>query len=451
MSARKSNLDRRAFLNVCGGSALLSYWLRSAVARAQGAAKPKRLMVLHRPNGSIAENWLPNDAPGSILEPFSGVWPYAVALKGVDVRPSNGSRGGSHEAGLVTIMTGARLGSTIRTNDDFRSTAESLDQTLMKKSAVLGGAPVKSLQLGAHGSQDGGNEVPNCTMSYSGAAAPMYPTLAPDTVYKRLFGELMPGGTVTPGNTDALAKARANRRSVLDFVRWDLTRVRAQYPASFRPDLDAHEGAIREVERTLDATAAPAPGAMVTCKPTIEPGLKGGGDHNNMARVAAAQLKLVTAAFACDITRVVTFQWATGASSVNFGALGANNHHSTSHANSRKPLSAVDRWFSEKTAPFIQQLIDTPDVGGGKLIDNTLVWYINEVSEGWNHSFNDYPFVLFGGDGVGLRQRGRVVNVKDQGRTSNDVWSSFAPMFGVELSSFGTKSSGPIPGLFTGV
>ena len=85
---------RRSFLRVAGGSLVLSDWLRSAVARAEGGDGPKRLVVLHRPNGTIAEDWIRNGAPGPILQPFSDVWSYAVALKGVDVRPSNGSTGG---------------------------------------------------------------------------------------------------------------------------------------------------------------------------------------------------------------------------------------------------------------------------------------------------------------------------------------------------------------------
>jgi len=71
-----------------------------------------------------------------------------------------------------------------------------------------------------------------------------------------------------------------------------------------------------------------------------------------------------------------------------------------------------------------------------------LVWYLSEVSEGWNHSHTDYPFVLFGGDGVGLTDRGRVLDVTGQGKTANDVWSSVAERFGVTLDPFDTEHSG---------
>jgi hypothetical protein len=451
----RGSTGRRDFLRVAGGSAVLSHWLSGAVARAQGGGRPKRLLVLMRPNGSVAEDWIRGGQRGPIMEPFAPVWANTVAIKGVNVRPSNGKTGGSHEAGLVTIMTGAKLGATYRTNDDFRSTAESLDQTLAKASAVLGAAPVRSVQLGAHGRQDGGNEIPNVTMSYAGAAMPLYPTLDPADGYKRLFGDVMPGGTTAGGNQDALIRARRRRRSVLDFVKQDLARTRGQFPAGYRDELDQHEGAIREIERSLDigitpSGGAPAPAGMPAggcARPALEPGLVVGGDFMSVARVGALHLKILAAAFSCDVTRVATFQWATGASGVSFGPMGSTNHHSTSHRNTRPVLSVIDKWYSERTLPFIQQLIDTPDAGGGRLIDNTLVFYVNEVSEGWNHSFNDYPFLLFGGDGVGLKDRGRIVDVSGQNKTSNDIWTALAPVYGATLGPFGTMSGGTISGL----
>jgi len=442
-----STMHRRSLLQLSGGSALLAHWLKGSIARAEGALPPKRIMVLHRPNGTIDEEWIKNNGPGSILAPFAGVWNHAVAVRGVDVRPSNGSTGGSHEAGLVTIMTGANLGATYRTNDDYRSTAESLDQTLLKKAAILKGTRIGSIQAGAHGDQDGGNEIPNTTLSYAGAAQPMYPVLKPQEIYQRAFSTLMPGGT-SPESILALEKARRAKQSVLDFIAWDLERARKQFPTGMKGDLDSHAAAIRELETQLDSSLNAAKNNVATCTPPGSVAGDPGGDYNNMAKIADAHFRIILAAFRCDITRVVTFQWATGATRVPFGPLGTNNHHSTSHENNRGVLAKVDRWFSEKTAPFIQSLVDTPDLGGGKLIDNTLVWYVNEIAEGWNHSFNNYPFLFFGGDGVGLKSRGRVLDVSNKGHTSNDLWTAIAPVFGTTLGPFPTKTTSPVQGLF---
>jgi hypothetical protein len=337
--AREHGIGRRRFIELCAGSAALAHWLSSAIVRAQGASPVQRLMILHRPNGSIAEDWIRGGQPGPILEPFSKVWPYALALKGVDVKPAGNPPQG-HESGIVTLMTGAPLGETQRTNDDYRSTAQSLDQTLLDRSSVLAEAPIPSVQLAAHGSQDGGNEVPNTTLSYSGPAMPLYPSLRPDEVYRRIFGAaLMPGGA-SSANQQALAAARTRRRSVLDFVRGDLGRVRARFPAEARAELEAHEEAIRELERGLETDAEP-----ITCaSPMIEAALDGQtGDYLHMERVGAAQLKLVTGAFQCDLTRVVTFMWGTGASLVSFDPTTTTRPLTTTNGPSCPPSIAGSR------------------------------------------------------------------------------------------------------------
>ena len=51
---------------------------------------------------------------------------------------------------------------------------------------------------------------------------------------------------------DALAQARAKKKSVLDFLQSDLTRMSDRGPASQKPKLDAHADAIRQLERQLD-------------------------------------------------------------------------------------------------------------------------------------------------------------------------------------------------------
>lgn len=52
--------------------------------------------------------------------------------------------------------------------------------------------------------------------------------------------------------------------------------------------------------------------------------------------------------------------------------------------------------------------------------------------------------MLFGGDGVGLEARGRVLDVSGRGKTSNDVWSAIAPLFGASLTEFDTMHSTPV-------
>lgn len=48
----------RAMLGVAGRSSVLAYWLKTAIGRAQGEASPKRLVLVMRPNGTIAHGFL---------------------------------------------------------------------------------------------------------------------------------------------------------------------------------------------------------------------------------------------------------------------------------------------------------------------------------------------------------------------------------------------------------
>lgn len=325
---------RRWFLGVAGGSLALAHFLQRGIGRAQGTPVPKRLMILHRPNGTIREDWIRNGQRGPILEPFAPVWANAVALKGMDIRPGNNGAGADpHGKGTTTVMTGAHLSpKTPPGSDDGKwNTKESLDQIWSRDSDVLKGTPVPNIHIGANGVMEGLQEPQNRTLSFAGPEQPLYPVINPYDVYKRVFGDtILPGGDAD-AKAKALARLRLRRETALTLVKGDLARVKQQIPAAFRADLEAHE--------TADETS------------------------------------------------------------------------------------------------------------GGKLIDNTLVWYINECAVGWNHNQEDMPFVLFGGDGVGLKNRGRIADVS--GTTSNDVWLSMAPHFGMpQVTSFETDFTGPIPGLF---
>jgi hypothetical protein len=440
---------------VLSAGAGLGWWLHLSERSAEGAEAPKRLMLIQRPNGTIRSQWLPNGGGqgavlGSILQPFSGVFEHMVVMDGVNIVTSNGGNA-SHEGGMVTFMTGHPIGETRPpSSDDWKNTAPSLDQVFAASSTLLSDAPFASLQVAAHHQQDGAPEVANIALSYSGADVPLYPEIKPSLLYERLFGALMPGDPA--GNLEALEKARAKNKSVLDFVRSDLAKLRGIAPASERPKFDAHEAAIRDLEKALDELPA-------TCMPGTPP--TDPRETNWFTDVALAgqlQLAIVRTAFSCDLSRVVTFMWSPGASRIDFEELypgmGLVSHHSLSHydlsaSEWADPITAIDTWYSEHTAPFIQELATTTDVlGGGTLLDNTLVVYFSEVSQGDIHSFDNLPILLFGGSGVGLTG-GRFFDAG--GRSTNDLWLSIAPQFGMNMTELGDPEQyqGPISGLFT--
>ena len=148
-------LKRRNFLRglgVAGAAAGLGHWLLSSERRAEGAGSPIRLVLMQRPNGTIRPKWLPNGAGsgavlGPILEPFADLMPYMAVMDGLDIVTANGGLA-SHEGGLVTLTTGHPLGeSRPPSDDDWKNTAESMDQVLAKTSPLLDTAPVSYTHL----------------------------------------------------------------------------------------------------------------------------------------------------------------------------------------------------------------------------------------------------------------------------------------------------------------
>src|SRR5262245_27353048 len=105
---------RRSFLRSIGGAAALRWFLRSAEARAADGARPLRLLIIQRPNGTIPDEWLPrgkgdsldrldNLTLGKITAPFEPLKPHLVATQGLDIvaRDARTGKGGnpSHELG----------------------------------------------------------------------------------------------------------------------------------------------------------------------------------------------------------------------------------------------------------------------------------------------------------------------------------------------------------------
>src|SRR5690349_7343102 len=142
---------RRNFL---GSAAALgvTYWLRSAEAAAEGAAAPRRFLIIHHPVGTVTERWRCQGSEtdfklSPILAPFEALKPQMVILDGIDIVATG--VGGGHEQGTVTVMTGLRTKQLYPGNggDDPKAPGPSIDQRFLASSALLRGTPIASLQV----------------------------------------------------------------------------------------------------------------------------------------------------------------------------------------------------------------------------------------------------------------------------------------------------------------
>jgi hypothetical protein len=422
---------RRAFLASIGAAAGLKSWLLSAEAAAAGVT-PKRYMRIHRGVGTIYRNWFlaGMTAPAvetqwtatRILSKFDAVRSHMAVLQGIDIQKGVG---GHHESYSVVMTTGQTTKTLWPGNggDDPKPEGPSFDQEILRTTPAMKRA-IPSLQLSVDDRVEG-NEYSCRRLAYLGAGdAGIAPTNVPRTAYDQLRTQLSQGGQ-TQADWERL---KAEKKSVLDFVKSDLTRLKTLAPASERARIDAHADALRTIEnRFATPPASDACAANVTAPPATLSGIRQAdvtngigsakaGDDVRSAEVGAAHLDVVRAAFQCDLTRVVNFLWSPGTSCVGFGgfknvANAVRAHHDVSHTDGgntdgQEFLTRIEEFYAQHTAAFLLQLKNTPDPAdpnGGSLLDNTFVFYSSEEGEGLDHKPENVPIAIFGGKGVKVR------------------------------------------------
>jgi hypothetical protein len=521
---------RRSFLAASGASALLYPLLRNLEAQAQGAPAPLRFLIIHHPLGTTLDRWRPTATATTqtftlpeLSAPFEPLRQYMVLIDGVNIVCGNtGDK--THEGGLLAVMTGTpSLGRVANTQQDHASSSQSIDQLFLSRSPLLGGpaapatdrTPRGSLQLAADIRSDR-NEVSPRVLSYRPSLAsgtdlnarrqPMFPTTQPLTVYNDYFANIMTGTGGSGGGggsagADMAAALLAQRRSVLDFMRRDLTRMQTLVPADQKVKLDVYADSIRQLETTIIGTGMGGAGGSgtvtppsVCMKPAAPPLFTESGMTDPMAAggattrgvdqyvpgqptahphqdVGRLHLSLIKTAFACDLARVATFMWSPGTNHVVFpGLLGgaqmrrgspladvqASSHHPPSHdnnASSNAWIAQVDKWYNQQTAEAIQEFRAQTDVDGTNLLENTVIVYVTEVARAPDHDFRNAPWAVFGGantrvaGGTFLKATGGPLAPISGGTTGNrpinDVWLALAPAFGInDLTALGTATGG---------
>lgn len=504
MSFINYRFARRSFLRSIGAAAGLRTILRNLEASAQAKVKAPRFVVTHRPIGTVRPYWVPTGTGTSytvspLLRPFTdkGLREDMAILFGLSTEAIRGP-GGGHEKGTVTAMTGAptrytRAGQPEQ--DDPCADAPSMDQVFLAKAAGLQGRPIRSLQLLCDDRIDF-QEVSTRCLSYdytkqavsvvNGSnyqeAKPMRGEMRPYNVYTRIFGSIMPGDP----NIAAINRARANKKSMLDFSRRELARLRTLCPASEKVRLDAHLAAIQQVEveiggPTVDGSGQTPSSCGIVMPPdmSLVGGIDNNASHNNYnnctaemnfsgctamtsdqakhEQVARAHWAVLKAALKCDFTRVATFQLSPGTNHVAFGGYWPSNpaaiymHHPVSHnipagaggkgafqatsiptnpSDHLRFLVGIETWYNTLMADFFAQLKAEADVYGNNLLESTVIPYVTEVAHA-DHAWKPLPVCVFGGKALGM-VGGQFIDLGE--RSHNDMWYSCARAFGLSTT-----------------
>ena len=444
-----SRITRRNILRAASGAAMALPFLPSLVsrsARAAGVTAPKRLVTMYTPNGVIHEGWWPTAVTSEkdfvLSESHAPLQAYKdrlLILGGLEMLVAAGGPGGPHQRGIGALFTNMQLGEGVFVDGCGRTagwaTGISIDQRVAN---VIGAdSPVASLQLGVRATE---NDVQG-RISYSGPGSPLPPLATPVDVYKRVFENFLP--PPSSPDQDAAKALLAQRKSVLDAVAKEFSALNSQLGAQDRATLDAHLTLVRDVERRLSL-------GLGDCqKPELPPALDPVSE-TDMPRIAELQLDLLALAFACDRTRVASFEISTALNRIRYpwlqsmGEGHALSHTGTSDLDAKTQLIKRQAWHASLIARLFDRLALVSE-GELSVLDSTMLFWGNEVSMGTTHSHDNMPFLIAGG-GWTFRT-GRYLQYS--GNSHGDLLVSLLNAMGVPDTTFGNAEfcTGALSGL----
>lgn len=454
-------ISRRTLLRGAGGVAIALPMLEAMLPRhshAGGTADfPKRFVVFFSANGTLHERWNPmgsandftfvdaaNPQQMRILAPLEPHKADLVVLQNLAQQSrSHGPGGNGHDMGMGHMLTANTLVEGPSGYAEFSHLPDgsvagpSIDQAIAE--VIAGTTPYRSLEFGVRANLDLARQLTS-RMCYRGPFEVLPPENDPQAAFDRLFAEL-------DADPAEIAALRAKRKSVLDRVGEDFTRLQAKLGASDKQKLESHLDAIRELEQSLSNDH----GLLDGCAMPTVPGKLDYNANDNYPLVGQAHMDLMVMALACDLTRVTSLQWSTAQSGTRFTWLGhGSDHHGMSHEADndeaiREQLVAINHWYAEQFAFLIAAMKQVPE-GDGTLLDHSVVMWCNEQGNGDTHSAQEIPYVL-AGSGGGAIETGRWIDT--QGRAHNDLYVSLLRAFGADVDTFGLAEvcTGPMPEL----
>jgi len=430
MTSSRSTLGRRAFL-LGAGTTLALPPLSSLFPRrlsAQEAQKPVRTLVIYTPNGMNMADWTPaatgkNYTLSSILKPLAPIKSEVLVLSGIDNPPAVTEGFGQHAPATASFLTCTNVAKSQKLKNGI-----SMDQVIAN--AVGHHTRFPSLQLGTHGGSnaggcDGGYSCAYTrNISWANATTPLPKVIRPRAVFDLLF---------SGGDPQATAEERERRRqlelSLLDSVLDDAHRLEPKLGGSDRAKLDQYMTGIRELERRLEDDEAGEECAAPE-RPPADMGFPG---------KVKLMLDLMAIAVQCDLTRIITFMMGNSISGQSFPFIGINSsHHQLSHHQNKSPnltkLTVIDRWEVEQFVYLVQKLQQMDDGDGETVLDNSMVYFSNEVSDGNSHGNFNLP-VLLAGRGGGPIRPGR--HVQYGAASLANLYISMMHYAGVDVDTFG--------------
>ncbi|MBK6938964.1 MAG: DUF1552 domain-containing protein [Planctomycetes bacterium] len=446
-------LSRRTLLRGAG-AALALPWLEAMAPRrahAEAVAPPLRFAAFYVPNGVRADTWRP-DGVGrrfTLSRTLAPLEPWRARV----VIPTNlwnarANVGDGHYVKLGGFLTSTQIHQT--TGRDLNAGNTSIDQLMAK--AVGARTALPSMELSMESVSTGVDVNVSYTRLYGSYLSWRSPTQPapretdPRAAFQRLFDR---------GSADAAARAR--RKSVLDVVAEDASRLRSRLGAGDRARLDEFQEAVHSIETRLAfedehaARAQSAPADLLARQSELGSTLAAhaadphrAGDHAERTRL---MLDVMALAFATDTTRVASLMFGNEVSGRNFAFLDGvtTTHHDASHhdndASKLEQYERITRWHVEQLAYFLDRLKSFRE-GECDVLDHSMVLFGGGIRDGNGHDPHDLPLVLAGGGGGSIEGGQHLVSPPDTPLANLHL--ALLRRMGVELDRF-ADSTGALP------
>jgi hypothetical protein len=456
-AGRRLRIDRRTVLRAGGVSIALPFLDAMRPRQARADQIKKRFIAFFSPNGVPMRAWSPTGGEtdfklSPILAPLEPIRQKLIVLRGIDQKA--GGAGDGHQNGMTGMLTGqvtnpgpfrggcGQGGGWANGISVDQHIANSIGKTTKFKSLELG-VVTSSTDIAANFNR----------MSYAGPNMPLPPEENPANTFNRVFGDLSAGpvGGGTPGLAD---KVRAQKQTILNAVLDQYRYIKGKIGAEDGRKIEAHFQAIREIETRLSAPGAVGSpsvgtGGGVCAKPEAPPAIMNHKAYVEMPRIATLQMDMLALAFACDLSRVSTIEFSKSAGGTIMSWLGVNqSHHDISHAGDSDAaaldkLTKINNWYAQQFLHLAAKLDSYAEPGGGTILDNTVLFWCNELGKGNAHSTNDAPYVI-AGSGGGYYKTGRFLQYS--GTPHNNLLVSMMNAMDVPGNTFGRPDwcTGPL-------
>lgn len=455
-------IARRHLLAASGGFLALPL-LESLAARTASAATttdPRRLVMIHLPNGTVTRTATPTwfTAPvGPLtpatapipLDPFTANLGDITLLKGLtqsarDQALKNGA--GGHGGSKPCFFTG-QVPKNPSTNASGIA-GDSFDVMYAKLTPSM-----KNIYLG-NSSQGGGDGIAYSYELSHKDGQKVVPEINPVSFYNTYFKALAGGGAAaTPSDY-------ARNPKLLDVPTAATNRLRSQLGAADRMRLDSYLASLADLKKSLGAQpvtgpttgscASPMP-PMVTASKTNQNGLKGMLYFERMF----AFNSMIALGFQCDLFRSVAISFGSEGTyttydgvypatlNYNGASLTVQYDHSISHQNpisnesgtyGYAPNMTRDRVHMHVVTDLINKLKAVSDPSGSAVLDNTIIMAGFCVDDGQHSSGSSLGTPLIVAGGKNFMTPGRIIDASLY--DLNDLYFTFSGYLGMKLANF---------------